>query len=127
MTPIEEIAPVDLPGNWKLLPESITINDKVYPVWPKNGRGYILEEGDMKTQVIININKDNVLHASISNSLKDLSIEESMKYISDIIPSYFVDFIPQEVINARLASANINKRVAIGESRGLIKHFDKQL
>lgn len=81
----------------------------------------------MKTQVIININKDNVLHASISNSLKDLSIEESMKYISDIIPSYFVDFIPQEVINARLASANINKRVAIGESRGLIKHFDKQL
>lgn len=37
------------------------------------------------------------------------------------------EIAPQEVINSTLASANINKRVAIGESRGLIKHFDKQL
>lgn len=125
MIPIEEIAPVVLPKNWQLLPEEVSIQGKIFPIWPKNGRAYLLEEETMKTQVVISVNESNNLHVSISNSLKNLSIEESMEYISDIIPSYFVDFIPQEVINDKFLKANIKKRVTIG--KGFIQHYEKQL
>jgi hypothetical protein len=128
MISIESILPVRPPSQWRLLPERTTIQNKIFAIWPTNGRAYMrdCQDGSM-TQVVVSIGEDNVLHVSVSNSKKALPREEAVEYIGELLPSYYVDFIPQEEVNRNLLAAGINTRVAVGEELAPIQHFEKQL
>ncbi len=127
MISVETIIPVKLPTKWRLLPERTSWQGRPIPIWPPNGRAYLKEDGDSFTQLVISIDNDNMLTISISNSKKELSRQESADIIRELLPSYYLDFVPHEVVNEGLLSEGINKRVVIGDELAPIQYFERQL
>jgi siroheme synthase (precorrin-2 oxidase/ferrochelatase) len=108
-----------------MLPERTTIRGEVREIWHPNGRGYLKEEE--KVVVIMSINDDNSLHVSVSCGGKGLSKAQACEFIAELLPSHYVDFIPQEVVNEGLLSKGIKTRIVIGEDLEPVQHFEKQL
>lgn len=125
MIAIETIIPIRLPREWRLMPERTTMRGKVMPIWPPNGRGYFNE--DAAVTVVMSIEENNSLRVSVSCGKKALSREECCEYIAELLPSHYVDFIPQEQVNKGFLAAVIKQRVVIGKDLAPVQHFEKQL
>lgn len=88
MTEISTILPDadNLPSGWKLLPERYRGTDEgIIRVWPYNGRAYTRRAGSNEAIIMVSLDAENLLTASVSQNNRMLSTDEAMDMLEELL------------------------------------------
>lgn len=75
------------PRGWTLLPAKVSLRGKVHPVWPRDGRGYLKDEGNGVLTAVFVWEAENSLMFTVTHSLCELPADRAFAYIKELTGS----------------------------------------